>query len=50
MLIFLQLHAIFLKLAKYSYIHNHLINIFTIFIRLSGYPGPIINNYVNSSL
>ncbi len=41
---FLALHTIFLKLAKYSYFHNHLINMFTIFISVSGFPGPIIIN------
>ncbi len=42
------LHAIFLKLRKKSYFHNYSINIFTIFISLSGFPDPVSNKYNNS--
>ncbi len=35
-----------LKLTKYSYFQNHSINILTIFISLSIFPGPI-NNHIS---
>ncbi len=40
----LVLCGIFPKLAKYLYVHNHSTNIFTIFIRLSIFSGPLSNN------
>ncbi len=45
----LVLCAIFVKLAKYSFLHNNSINIYTIFLSLSIFPGLITNKYVKSS-
>ncbi len=40
----------FFKLIKYSYVHNHSINIYIIFISLSIFPNLISNKDVNSTL
>ncbi len=48
MLKYLALCAILLKLSKYSYFHNRSINIVTILVCLSVFPGTIGNKYVNS--
>ncbi len=44
----LELCAIFLNLTNYSSFSNNSINIYNIY-KLCKYPGPISNNYVNSS-
>ncbi len=36
--------TIFLKLTKYSYLHNHSINIYTIYICLNIFPDPRNND------